>query len=82
MNISELYVEFKDSPVYADLRTYIEEVLELNRDILEGIKTTDPKEAIDTIRGRSRALRELLRYIDVMASGQLDEPQMEEKGNE
>lgn len=64
---SNMFADFKESAVYREIVDYINEVLELNRDILEGLKTTDPVESSDMVIGRSKALRDLMSYINTEA---------------
>jgi hypothetical protein len=71
MNLSKDYQLWKSSFVFQDLKAYIDEVLELNRDILEGLKLSE-SESEDFIRGRSRMLRDLLFYIDEMCKEETD----------
>lgn len=66
MKLNKDYQLFKGGLVFADLKSYMDEVLELNRDILEGIKHAE-NESEDFVRGRSRALRDLMFYIDEMS---------------
>ena len=66
MSIQKAYKDFVDGIVYRDIHDYIQEILELNRDILEGLKVAEG-ETNDQIRGSCRALRGLLFYINQMS---------------
>lgn len=59
------YEEFVTTTVWRDLLSYIQEALELNRDLLEGLSDVESGESVDTLRGRCHSLRDLVRYVAI-----------------
>lgn len=67
---AEQYKEFIEGSIWADLLLYFQECLEVNRDLLEGIRTfrEDAKtENDDMLRGRCCQLRDIMAYVNERA---------------
>lgn len=67
---AEMWREFEASICWQDMKAYLEECLEVNRDLLEGIKTFKegfPIEAVDMLRGRCAQIRDIVAYVKEMA---------------
>lgn len=69
----EQWHHFTQNVVWHDLRSFLVECIEINRDILEGVLEQHPeyREVDDALRGRNRMARELLRNIEGWASGDI-----------
>ena len=65
--------DFSKSIIWVDLRDLMLEIIELNRDLLEGRLTQAEgmKETDEALRGRNRSLRDLLSRIEGWADGTL-----------
>ncbi len=65
--------DFIQTIVYRDLKEFLLEVIELNRDLLEGQLTQNEvlRETDEALRGRNRNARELLARIEGWADGSL-----------
>lgn len=72
MSIGADYRLWMKGESYGDLVSYINDVLELNRDVLEGLVIAEG-ESNDLVRGRSRALRDLLNYIKIASEQNSEE---------
>jgi hypothetical protein len=70
MNLGLLYKDWWEGPVGQDLKGYLEECRELNRDVLEGIKVEEGS-TDDMLRGRLAQIRNILSYIEVMCNVKL-----------
>ena len=62
----EHFSEFLESAIWQDLVEFFEDCLEVNRDLLEGVKkfnsveTTEPD---DALRGRNWQIRDIVAYV-------------------
>ena len=65
------YKEFLEDIVWQDLMIFFNECLEVNRDLLEGIKQfgeTAKIESDDALRGRNWQIRDIIAYVNERAS--------------
>lgn len=62
-----------ESIVWQDLKELIRDSVELNRDIMEGVMSQEAasRESMEALRGRCRALRELVARVEGFADGTL-----------
>lgn len=70
---AEHYKEFFEGAIWSDLMLYFQECLEVNRDLLEGIKTFREGakvESDDMIRGRCSQIRDTIAYVKERADEQ------------
>ena len=67
------WMDFSESIIWMDLRELMMEIIELNRDLLEGRLTQAEgmKESDEALRGRNRSMRDLLARIEGWADGTL-----------
>jgi hypothetical protein len=69
----EQYEEFIQTNIWQDITAYCKDCLEINRDLLEGIRgwqegrTPEPD---DALRGRNWQLRDLIAYVQERAGVQ------------
>ena len=65
--------DFSESIIWTDLRDLMTEIIELNRDLLEGRLTQAEgmEETDEALRGRNRSIRDLLARIEGWADGTL-----------
>jgi hypothetical protein len=67
---SEHYGEFIQSVVWLDIKAFFQDCLEINRDLLEGIRgwqegrTPEPD---DALRGRNWQIRDMIAYVEERA---------------
>jgi hypothetical protein len=67
---SEHYSEFLESAIWQDLKAFFIDCLEINRDLLEGIRgwqegrTPEPD---DALRGRNWQIRDIIAYVEERA---------------
>jgi hypothetical protein len=62
----EHYREFLESAIWHDLRYFFEECLDVNRDLLEGIRKFQEGarvESDDSLRGRNWQIRDIIAYV-------------------
>jgi hypothetical protein len=64
------YKEFLDGAIWQDLRAFFADCLEVNRDLLEGIRGWQEgrtPESDDALRGRNWQIRDIIAYVEEMA---------------
>jgi hypothetical protein len=67
----EHYKEFLEGIIWQDLMIFFEECIEVNRDLLEGIKgfrEGAKVESDDALRGRNWQIRDIIAYVNERAS--------------
>jgi hypothetical protein len=65
-----MWREFQSGVLWQDLKAFLEECLEVNRDLLEGIKSFKegfPQENVDMLRGRCSQIRDVIAFVGEMA---------------
>ena len=68
----EMYKEFTDGAIWQDLLEFCKDCLEVNRDLLEGIKgwkEGHKPEPDDALRGRNWQIRDFIAYVNERAKG-------------
>jgi hypothetical protein len=71
MSLQKAYKDWWEGPVGRDFHEFLQEVIELNRDLLEGTKVEEGSND-DKVKGRLANMRQVLEYINIMVNG-LDE---------
>lgn len=67
----EHYKEFLEGAIWQDLMAFFTECMEVNRDLLEGIKQFRDGakvESDDALRGRNWQIRDIIAYVNERAS--------------
>lgn len=66
---SEHYKEFTSTVLWQDIKNYCQECIEFNRDFLDDTRKQVEgfEESSDMLRGRNRALRDFMSYVEKMA---------------
>jgi hypothetical protein len=70
MATSEQYAEFRQGVIWKDILEYLTDCLEINRDLLEGIRGWQEgrtPEPFDALRGRNWQIRDLIAYVQERA---------------
>lgn len=67
----EHFKDFTESVIWMDLQEYFRECLEVNRDLLEGVRkfnNPETSESNDVLIGRNRQLRDIIGYVNERAN--------------
>lgn len=63
--------DFAESILWLDLKDFMEDSIQVNRDILEGIYVQRDPEELDAIRGRCREIRRIIEVVEGWATGKI-----------
>lgn len=69
----EHFSEFLEGAIWQDLLEFFEDCLEVNRDLLEGVKkfnSVETAESDDALRGRNWQIRDIIAYVKERAGAQ------------